>query len=50
MSQQANVGLEPFAAHAIVLAYNQDTNEYIIATAYEPSREAWEADFKRRKP
>ncbi len=33
----------------VVVAYNKEVNELIVITVYEPDREKWEADFKRRK-
>ncbi len=34
----------------IVVAENQDENEVIIITVYEPDKALWEPDFRRRKP
>ena len=33
----------------VVVAVNPNSQTCVIVTAYEPSREIWEADFKTRK-
>lgn len=33
----------------VVVAHNLSENELIVITVYEPDRELWEADFRRRK-
>lgn len=33
----------------VVIADNQEADEKIIVTVYEPSATAWEQDFRRRK-
>jgi hypothetical protein len=33
----------------VVMAYNNEDNEVIVITAYEPDASKWESDFMRRK-
>ena len=33
----------------IVYSYNKEEDTFIVITAYEPSKEIWEDDFKTRK-
>lgn len=34
----------------VVVGYNEEKAEVVVITAYEPSIQLWDADFKTRKP